>query len=76
MFEYLGLAYKDSDYIAVIATMHALADLNVNFGAETHLGGGDMSTFVSPSAAIVRPSTSVGSTVLRNGTQRFLAMLP
>ena len=42
MFEYLGLAYRNSDYTA------GITDLNVKVGAETHLGGGDMSSFVSP----------------------------
>ena len=42
MFEYLCLAYSNSDYTAVIA------DLNVKVGVETHLGGGDMSAFVFP----------------------------
>ena len=37
MFEYLGLAYRNSDYTAVIAIMPG-----------PHLGGGDMSAFVSP----------------------------
>ena len=40
MFEYLGLAYRDSDYTCT--------DLNVKVAAKTHLGGGDMSDFVSP----------------------------
>ena len=38
----------------------------IKVGAETHLGGGDMSAFVSLLAAIApsAPSTSGGSTVL------------
>ena len=38
-----------------------------NFGVETHLGGGDTSAFVVPSAAIARSlsSMSVASTVLQ-----------
>ena len=43
------MACKDSDYTIVIAIMHC-----PNFGAETHLGGGDMSAFLSPLAAIAR----------------------
>ena len=64
MFEYLGLAYRDSDYTAVIA------DLNVKVGAETHLGG---RAFVSLLAAIAQAfsPTSGGSTVLWKGTRRF-----
>ena len=46
MIEYLGLAYKDSDYTATIT------NLNVNVGAETHLGGRHMSTVASLLAAI------------------------
>ena len=52
------MAYEDSDY--------ALSQ-PYNFGAENHLGGGDTSAFVVPSAAIARSlsSTLVASTVLR-----------
>ena len=41
--------------------------------SKTHLGGGNTSAFVMPSAAIARAlsSISVGSAALRNGTQRF-----
>ena len=43
--------------------------------SKTHLGDGNTSAFVMPSAAIARAlsSISVGSSVaaLRNGTQRF-----
>ena len=43
------------------------------FGADSHLGGGEMGAFVSLSAAIARAlsSTSVGSTALRKCTRRF-----
>ena len=56
------MAYRDSDYTVVIATMQPH-----NFGAETHHGGRDTSAFVVPSAAIARSlsSTLVASTVLR-----------
>ena len=45
----------------------------IKVGAETNLGGGDMSAFVSLLAAIARALslTSDGSTVLRKGTRRF-----
>jgi len=41
--------------------------LFIVLGAETHLGGGDMSAFVFPSASITQALTSavVGSTALR-----------
>jgi len=41
MFDYFGMSYKDSDYTIVIALVcwHKC----MNFGAETHLGGGVMS---------------------------------
>ena len=44
-----------------------------NFGGETHLGTGDTSAFVSPSAIIARAlsSTIVASTALMKGPQRF-----
>ena len=66
MIEYLGLAYKDSDYTATIT------NLNVNVGAETHLGGRHMSAVASLLAAIARvlSSTSIGSTALRKGTRK------
>ena len=59
------MAYEDSDYTFMIA-IHALFQ-PYNFGAETHLGGGDTSAFVVLSAAIARSlsSTLVVSTVLR-----------
>ena len=43
-----------------------------NFGGETHLGAGDTSTFVVPSAAIARvlTSTFIASTALTKGPQR------
>ena len=71
MFDYLGMACKDSDYTVVIAIMHCPHPYN--FGAETHLGGGDTSAFVVPSAAIVRSLSSkfVASTALTKAPQRF-----
>ena len=68
MFEHLGLTYRDSDYTTVIAIS---PDLNVKVGAEIHLGGGDMSAFVLPLAAIARAlsSTSGGSTALTKTPQ-------
>ena len=43
-----------------------------NFGTETHLGGGDTSTFVLPSATIAQAHlTFVASTALTKGPQRF-----
>jgi len=67
MFDYLAMPYKDSDYTIVIALV--CWPKRMNFGAETHLGGGGMSTFVLPSTAIAwRPTlTFVGSTALRRG---------
>ena len=58
MFDYLGMAYKDSDYTVMIAIT------NVNFCTETHLDGEDTSAFVFPSAAIARAlsSTLIAST--------------
>ena len=53
MFEYLGLVYKDSDYTAVIAIEHG-PECKTLVLHEAHLGGGDMSAFVSPLAAIAR----------------------
>ena len=47
MFDYFGMAYRDSDYTVVIAIMQ-------NNCAETHLGGGDTSDFVMPLATIDR----------------------
>ena len=51
---------------------HALSQ-PYNFGAETHLGGGDTSAFVMPSAAIAQSfsSTFVANTALPKGLQRF-----
>ena len=43
-FDYLGMAYKDSDYTDVI---HELTQTH-NFGAETYFGGGDTSAFGLP----------------------------
>ena len=65
------MAYKDSDY-TVRDRYHAVT-LAYNFGAETHLGCGDTSTFVVLSAAIAQALslTFVGSIALRKGTRRF-----
>ena len=68
----IGMAYEDSDYTFMIA-INALSQ-PYNFGAETHLGGGDTSAFVVPSAAIARSLslTLVASPVLRiKAPQRF-----
>ena len=56
------MVYKDSDYTVVIAIVY-------NFGAETHLGGGDTSAFAAIARAL--PSTFIASTALMNGPQRF-----
>ena len=70
-FTTLRMAYKESDYIVVVASYHAVTQA-YNFGAETHLGGGDTSAFVMPSATIARMlSTFVGSTALRKGSRRL-----
>ena len=51
---------------------HALSS-PYNFGAETHLGGGDTSAFVVPSAAIARSLSLkfIASTALKKAPQRF-----
>ena len=60
------MAYEDSDYTFMIAIMHCMSQ-PYNFGDKPHLGGGDTSDFVVPSAAIARSLSSmlVASTVLR-----------
>ena len=54
----IGMAYEDSDYTFMIAIMHALSQ-PYNFGAETHLRGGDTSAFVVSSVAIARSLSSM-----------------
>ena len=46
MFDYLAMSYKDFDYTIVIAVV--CWPKRMNFGAETHLGGGVMSPFCLP----------------------------
>ena len=60
------MAYEDSDYTFMIAIMHC-PNRTILVLIKTHLGGGDTSDFVVPSAAIARSlsSTLVASTVLR-----------
>ena len=41
------------------------------FGAETHLGGGGMSTFIFPSVAYLFEPTFIARTALTKGPQRF-----
>jgi len=50
MFEYLAMAYEDSDYTTVITVVPK--PNRIFFVAETHLGPGVMSAFVFPSATI------------------------
>ena len=57
------MAYENSGYTFMMAIMHC--PNSTIFGAEIHVGGGDTSAFVVPSAAIARSlySTLVASTV-------------
>ena len=64
MFENLGLAYV---YTAVIAIMHS--PVRKNFGAETHLGGGDVSAFCLAAERSLRLPLAVQP--LRKGTRSF-----
>jgi len=59
MFDYLAMSCKDSDYIIMIALM--CWPKCMNFGAETHLGGGVMSAFVFPSTLLQRSLTVLPS---------------
>ena len=52
MFDYLATSHKDSDYTIMITLV--CWPKCMNFGPETHLGVGDMSTFVFPLGAIIR----------------------
>ena len=71
MFDYLATSHKDSHYTIMITLV--CWSKCMNFGAETHLGVGVMSTFVFPLGAIVRAITwtFIGSTALRKGPRRF-----
>jgi len=72
MFDYFGMSYKDSDYTIVITLV--CWDKCMNFGAETRLGGGVMSTSVFPSTAIAQaPHFDVH---WQEGPTKILATLP
>ena len=72
MFDYFGMSYKDSDYTIVIALV--CCHKCMNFGAETHLGGGVMSTFVFLLTAIAQaPHFDVH---WQEGPTKILATLP
>ena len=58
------MAYEDSDYTFMIAIMHCP-------NRTTHLGGGDTSAFVVPSAAIARSLSSTLVDSLKKAPQRF-----
>ena len=68
IFEYLRLAYKDSDYTIVITILHRLK--HVHFGAESYLCDRATNAFVLSSAAIVQ-AISIASSALTRGPQRF-----